>query len=143
MPTVVFQKANDSWSQPAPSDPTPAVPGEGGCCHPGCCDGDTRISSRLAQQVPPHHQPARAARCTEELLCFCPDVGQPGTEIFNMPAITGAGNSPTYTCTIPHPLQGSQPRRAGVVVDLSISFLTFAIRLIVAVAGRLKPRDTP
>lgn len=35
---------------------------------------------------------------TQELLCFSPDVGQPGTEIFNMPAITGAGNSP-HTCT--------------------------------------------
>lgn len=47
-----------------------------------------------------------------------------------------------YTCTIPHPLQGSQPWRAGHSVDLSISFFPFAVRPSVTVAGRLKPRDT-
>lgn len=71
------------WSQPAPADLLLLLP------TPRCCDGLSEVSSGLAGLG----QPACAALCTEELLCFSPDVGQPGTEIFNMPAITGAGNS--------------------------------------------------
>lgn len=59
------------------------------CCRPRCCGGHSEVSSVLAGPG----RPACAALRTEELLCFSPDVGQPGTEIFNMPAITGAGNS--------------------------------------------------
>lgn len=43
--------------------------------------------------------------CGSHLSCHpAPDIGQPGTEIFNMPAITGAGNRPTWPCVPPpHP----------------------------------------
>lgn len=86
-----------------------------GSCQAGCCDRDTSVSLRLARQVPPYRQPAHTALRTEELLCFSPDVGQPGTEIFNMPAITGAGNSPIdlYHTSFPAGLTAMESRRLG------------------------------
>lgn len=104
--------------------PTPAPGGVVGCCHPGCRDRDTGIFLWLAQQVPPYRQPAHAALRTEELLCFSPDVGQPGTEIFNMPAITGAGNSPLYLYRTSSPtgLTATESRRLGRFKHLLFSF---------------------
>lgn len=47
------------------------------------------------------------ARRPHPPYCLPPDIGQPGTEIFNMPAITGAGNHPSWgppaLCLSSHP----------------------------------------
>lgn len=93
-----------SWSHP--------VPGGAGLLSGLLRQRDGSLVT-AAMAGPPCHYPAWAALCTEELLCFSADVGQPGTEIFNMPAITGAGNSP-HTCTsFPTGLTAMQSRRLG------------------------------
>lgn len=82
---------------------------------------------------------AGTALHTEELLCLSPDVGQPGTEIFNMPAITGAGNFPIfqYQTSFPAGLLATESRRLGGFETL------FNISPSVTVAGRAKAWDTP
>lgn len=63
-----------------------------------------------------------------------PDIGQPGTEIFNMPAITGAGNCPDPGCmatqlpprsppqSLPCPREG----RLGVDPEGDLGSMAFA-----------------
>lgn len=89
------------------------------------------------------HGTRAALLCTQALLCFSPDVGQPGTEIFNMPAITGAGNSHCLYCASFHTkLTAVQSRKIGCLEHLRFSFCNNAKRGIAEAAASL-PSVTP
>jgi len=132
-------RGNSSWPQPAPADP-PWCLGVVGCCPAGCRGGDTGIMSWLAQQVPPYRQPRVVLSVLKSFFVSLQMLGSLGQRFSICRRLPEQVTLPS-ACTIPHSLQGSRPRRAGDLVDLSISFFPFAVRPSVTVAGRLQPRS--